>query len=164
MCVSGVSAFCQPGVPAFFFCFLVFDSLKTRLWSTLIFIRSEALYFFSSSLFFPSLFLARFFFFAVLINRSTLRLFFFLALPKKTKKAPRSVTIDRVFLVFWFSLLFVQFGFLGSLHPSIQDGNGRPKRDPSTIIQILRDLLSATNQQQFIPEVRLKKFFLGILF
>jgi len=43
--------------------------------------------------------------------------------------------------------------FSGSLHPSIQDGFGRPRRDPSTIIQILRDLLSATNQQQFIPEI-----------
>ena len=52
-------------------------------------------------------------------------------------------------IVFDFSYIFN----LGSLHPSIQDGNGRPRRDPSTIIQILRDLLSATNQQQFIPEV-----------
>ena len=52
-----------------------------------------------------------------------------------------------------FNKNLLKFYFLGSLHPSIQDGFGRPRRDPSTIIQILRDLLSATNQQQFIPEV-----------
>lgn len=44
---------------------------------------------------------------------------------------------------------------LGSLHPSIQDYHGKPRRDPQTILQILRDLLSATNQQQFIPQVRM---------
>jgi len=43
--------------------------------------------------------------------------------------------------------------FSGSLHPSIQDYHGKPRRDPQTILQILRDLLSATNQQQFIPQI-----------
>nr|CAB3262499.1 uncharacterized protein LOC100180064 [Phallusia mammillata] len=38
--------------------------------------------------------------------------------------------------------------FSGSLHPNIQDKEGRPKRDPQTILQILTDLLSATNQYQ----------------
>lgn len=37
---------------------------------------------------------------------------------------------------------------LGALHPNIQDSQGRPKRDPQTILQILNDLLSATNQYQ----------------
>uniref|UniRef100_H2YCM6 Ubiquitin-like domain-containing protein n=1 Tax=Ciona savignyi TaxID=51511 RepID=H2YCM6_CIOSA len=42
--------------------------------------------------------------------------------------------------------------FSGSLHPNIQDTDGRPKRDPQTILQILTDLLSATNHyQQSIP-------------
>lgn len=43
--------------------------------------------------------------------------------------------------------------FSGSLHPSIQDIQGNPRRDPRTILHILRDLLSATNQQQFIPQI-----------
>ena len=47
--------------------------------------------------------------------------------------------------------------FSGSLHPSIQDIQGNPRRDPKTILQILRDLFSATNQQQFIPQVNLKR-------
>uniref|UniRef100_H2YCM4 Ubiquitin-like domain-containing protein n=1 Tax=Ciona savignyi TaxID=51511 RepID=H2YCM4_CIOSA len=38
--------------------------------------------------------------------------------------------------------------FSGSLHPNIQDTDGRPKRDPQTILQILTDLLSATNHYQ----------------
>ena len=38
--------------------------------------------------------------------------------------------------------------FSGSLHPSIQDENGKPKRDPKTILQILNDLLSATQNYQ----------------
>nr|XP_039271926.1 midnolin homolog [Styela clava] len=38
--------------------------------------------------------------------------------------------------------------FSGSLHPSIQDADGRPKRDPKTILQILTDLLNATQQYQ----------------
>lgn len=38
--------------------------------------------------------------------------------------------------------------FSGSLHPNIQDTDGRPKRDPQTILQILTDLLSATNKYQ----------------
>uniref|UniRef100_F6YYL7 Ubiquitin-like domain-containing protein n=1 Tax=Ciona intestinalis TaxID=7719 RepID=F6YYL7_CIOIN len=38
--------------------------------------------------------------------------------------------------------------FSGSLHPNIQDNDGRPKRDPQTILQILTDLLSATNHYQ----------------
>lgn len=37
---------------------------------------------------------------------------------------------------------------LGSLHPSIQDSDGKPKRDPKTILQILTDLLAATQQYQ----------------
>lgn len=43
--------------------------------------------------------------------------------------------------------------FSGSLHPSIQDIQGNPRRDPRTILHILRDLLSATNQQQLIPQI-----------
>ena len=38
--------------------------------------------------------------------------------------------------------------FSGSLHPSIQDENGKPKRDPQTILQILNDLLAATQNYQ----------------
>lgn len=38
--------------------------------------------------------------------------------------------------------------FSGSLHPSIQDSDGKPKRDPKTILQILTDLLTATQQYQ----------------
>jgi hypothetical protein len=34
--------------------------------------------------------------------------------------------------------------FSGTLNPALQDKNGRPKRDISTIIHILNDLLSAT--------------------
>ena len=58
------------------------------------------------------------------------------------------VNIQFLFMVFY---IFI----LGSLHPSIQDYHGKPRRDPQTILQILRDLLSATNQQQFIPQVRM---------
>lgn len=36
--------------------------------------------------------------------------------------------------------------FSGTLNPALQDNNGRPKRDISTIIHILNDLLSATPQ------------------
>jgi hypothetical protein len=36
--------------------------------------------------------------------------------------------------------------FSGTLNPALQDKNGRPKRDISTIIHILNDLLSATPQ------------------
>ncbi|CBY32331.1 unnamed protein product [Oikopleura dioica] len=42
--------------------------------------------------------------------------------------------------------------FSGSLHPSVQDDAGRPRRDPSTIVQILRDLLSTANHQ-YLPEL-----------
>ncbi|CAG5105056.1 Oidioi.mRNA.OKI2018_I69.chr1.g1793.t1.cds [Oikopleura dioica] len=42
--------------------------------------------------------------------------------------------------------------FSGSLHPSVQDESGRPRRDPSTIVQILRDLLSTANHQ-YLPEL-----------
>lgn len=38
--------------------------------------------------------------------------------------------------------------FSGSLHPNIQDSDGRPKRDPQTILQILTDLLSATTHYE----------------
>ncbi|CAM4585977.1 unnamed protein product [Leuciscus chuanchicus] len=34
--------------------------------------------------------------------------------------------------------------FSGTLHPNCQDGSGRPRRDITTILQILNDLLSAT--------------------
>ena len=44
--------------------------------------------------------------------------------------------------------VLAQFYFVGSLHPNIQDSQGRPKRDPQTILQILTDLLSATNQYE----------------
>ena len=40
------------------------------------------------------------------------------------------------------------FLLLGSLHPNIQDSDGKPKRDPQTILQILTDLLSATNHYE----------------
>ena len=36
--------------------------------------------------------------------------------------------------------------FSGTLNPALQDKNGKPKRDISTIIHILNDLLSATPQ------------------
>ncbi|XP_062374849.1 midnolin-like isoform X2 [Sardina pilchardus] len=38
--------------------------------------------------------------------------------------------------------------FSGTLHPSCQDVGGRPRRDISTILQILNDLLSATRHYQ----------------
>ncbi|XP_048115099.1 LOW QUALITY PROTEIN: midnolin-like [Alosa alosa] len=38
--------------------------------------------------------------------------------------------------------------FSGTLHPSCQDVSGRPRRDISTILQILNDLLSATRHYQ----------------
>lgn len=41
--------------------------------------------------------------------------------------------------------------FPGTLHPNCQDSNGRPRRDISTILQILNDLLSATRHYQGMP-------------
>ncbi|XP_067309013.1 midnolin-A-like [Pseudorasbora parva] len=41
--------------------------------------------------------------------------------------------------------------FSGTLHPNCQDGSGRPRRDISTILQILNDLLSATRYYQGPP-------------
>ncbi|KAF5903076.1 midnolin-like isoform X1, partial [Clarias magur] len=41
--------------------------------------------------------------------------------------------------------------FSGTLHPNCQDSTGRPRRDISTILQILNDLLSATRHYQGIP-------------
>ncbi|KAG5847867.1 hypothetical protein ANANG_G00130760 [Anguilla anguilla] len=41
--------------------------------------------------------------------------------------------------------------FSGTLHPSCQDGTGRPRRDVGTILQILNDLLSATRHYQGVP-------------
>nr|XP_020467889.1 midnolin [Monopterus albus] len=41
--------------------------------------------------------------------------------------------------------------FSGTLHPNCQDSNGRPRRDISTILQILNDLLSATRHYQGMP-------------
>ncbi|KAL6468014.1 hypothetical protein MHYP_G00236910 [Metynnis hypsauchen] len=41
--------------------------------------------------------------------------------------------------------------FSGTLHPNCQDSNGRPRRDISTILQILNDLLSATRHYQGTP-------------
>ncbi|XP_051557474.1 midnolin-A-like [Myxocyprinus asiaticus] len=41
--------------------------------------------------------------------------------------------------------------FSGTLHPSCQDGIGRPRRDITTILQILNDLLSATRHYQSAP-------------
>ncbi|MFT7818765.1 midnolin-like isoform X1 [Arapaima gigas] len=41
--------------------------------------------------------------------------------------------------------------FSGTLHPSCQDSSGRPRRDISTILQILNDLLSATRHCQGVP-------------
>lgn len=41
--------------------------------------------------------------------------------------------------------------FSGTLHPNCQDSSGRPRRDISTILQILNDLLSATRQYQGTP-------------
>uniref|UniRef100_A0A8C9SXE6 Midnolin n=1 Tax=Scleropages formosus TaxID=113540 RepID=A0A8C9SXE6_SCLFO len=41
--------------------------------------------------------------------------------------------------------------FSGTLHPNCQDSSGRPRRDISTILQILNDLLSATRHYQGIP-------------
>lgn len=39
----------------------------------------------------------------------------------------------------------------GTLHPNCQDSSGRPRRDISTILQILNDLLSATRHYQGMP-------------
>lgn len=47
--------------------------------------------------------------------------------------------------------MVVFFFFSGTLHPNCQDSNGRPRRDISTILQILNDLLSATRHYQGIP-------------
>ncbi|KAK1790823.1 hypothetical protein P4O66_014677, partial [Electrophorus voltai] len=41
--------------------------------------------------------------------------------------------------------------FSGTLHPNCQDSDGRPRRDVSTILQILNDLLSATRHYQGAP-------------
>ncbi|KAB5535826.1 hypothetical protein PHYPO_G00122400 [Pangasianodon hypophthalmus] len=41
--------------------------------------------------------------------------------------------------------------FSGTLHPNCQDSSGRPRRDISTILQILNDLLSATRHYQGTP-------------
>ncbi|XP_043119239.1 midnolin-like [Puntigrus tetrazona] len=41
--------------------------------------------------------------------------------------------------------------FSGTLHPTLQDSSGRPRRDISTILQILNDLLSATRLYQRSP-------------
>ncbi|XP_028834217.1 midnolin-B [Denticeps clupeoides] len=41
--------------------------------------------------------------------------------------------------------------FSGTLHPNCQDSSGRPRRDISTILQILNDLLSATRHYQSVP-------------
>uniref|UniRef100_A0A3B4AKU5 Ubiquitin-like domain-containing protein n=1 Tax=Periophthalmus magnuspinnatus TaxID=409849 RepID=A0A3B4AKU5_9GOBI len=41
--------------------------------------------------------------------------------------------------------------FSGTLHPNCQDSTGRPRRDISTILQILNDLLSATRHYQGMP-------------
>ncbi|XP_052391642.1 midnolin [Carassius gibelio] len=41
--------------------------------------------------------------------------------------------------------------FSGTLHPNCQDSSGRPRRDISTILQILNDLLSATQHCQGSP-------------
>ncbi|MEE6526361.1 hypothetical protein FKM82_026978 [Ascaphus truei] len=41
--------------------------------------------------------------------------------------------------------------FSGTLHPHCQDSTGRPRRDISTILQILNDLLSATRHYQGMP-------------
>uniref|UniRef100_A0A8C2IE54 Ubiquitin-like domain-containing protein n=1 Tax=Cyprinus carpio TaxID=7962 RepID=A0A8C2IE54_CYPCA len=41
--------------------------------------------------------------------------------------------------------------FSGTLHPTCQDRSGRPRRDISTILQILNDLLSATRLYQRSP-------------
>lgn len=41
--------------------------------------------------------------------------------------------------------------FSGTLHPNCQDGSGRPRRDITTILQILNDLLSATRHYQGAP-------------
>ncbi|KAG9343380.1 hypothetical protein JZ751_014361, partial [Albula glossodonta] len=41
--------------------------------------------------------------------------------------------------------------FSGTLHPNCQDGSGRPRRDVTTILQILNDLLSATRHYQGVP-------------
>lgn len=40
---------------------------------------------------------------------------------------------------------------VGTLHPNCQDSSGRPRRDISTILQILNDLLSATRHYQGMP-------------
>ncbi|XP_066513259.1 midnolin-like isoform X2 [Hoplias malabaricus] len=41
--------------------------------------------------------------------------------------------------------------FSGTLHPNCQDSTGRPRRDITTILQILNDLLSATRHYQGTP-------------
>ncbi|XP_067824448.1 midnolin isoform X2 [Heptranchias perlo] len=42
--------------------------------------------------------------------------------------------------------------FSGTLHPNCQDSTGRPRRDITTILQILNDLLSATRHYQGMPQ------------
>ncbi|NWZ72637.1 MIDN protein, partial [Acrocephalus arundinaceus] len=42
--------------------------------------------------------------------------------------------------------------FSGTLHPNCQDSSGRPRRDIGTILQILKDLLSATRHYQGMPQ------------
>uniref|UniRef100_A0A8C4Q8E3 Midnolin n=1 Tax=Eptatretus burgeri TaxID=7764 RepID=A0A8C4Q8E3_EPTBU len=41
--------------------------------------------------------------------------------------------------------------FSGMLHPTCQDGAGRPRRDVATILHILNDLLAATQHCQALP-------------
>ena len=50
---------------------------------------------------------------------------------------------------------YILFFILGTLNPALQDRHGRPKRDISTIIHILNDLLCATPQYRAKQEAAL---------
>ena len=43
----------------------------------------------------------------------------------------------------YFASIDIYYSFLGTLNPALQDRNGQPKRDITTIIHILNDLLCA---------------------
>lgn len=46
---------------------------------------------------------------------------------------------------------FLVFSYVGTLNPALQDRFGRPKKDVSTIIHILNDLLCAEPRSQCRP-------------
>ncbi|XP_043576617.1 midnolin [Chiloscyllium plagiosum] len=54
-----------------------------------------------------------------------------------------------IFILNFFVVLLLK---PGTLHPNCQDSTGRPRRDITTILQILNDLLSATRHYQGMPQ------------